>query len=186
MRRPLLLSVFGCATLLHVAASSSAKEEGEELWGEKSAGVHIALTISRATYAISEGIECRVQIQNTGESDFSFEVLPLFRTFTFEVKNAKGETVELTAYGKKIVSASDEGETMRMQLKKGESYSCQVFHLERIYDFSQDGEYTIAVSLSLPRESPDKKFSVVSKRQKLSIVTPKEFRLADIPPEKQK
>jgi hypothetical protein len=95
--------------------------------------------------AAGAGLNLTVTLENQSEMDLSFHFRTKYSMYDLRVEDHKGEPVPLTRFGKTVQGrGAREGSGVIARLKPGQRRE-HTLNLARVFDLTDDGEYTLTV-----------------------------------------
>lgn len=147
--RMLFVAVTGIACLTAMLAGAtmcSPMTDQKEIaeWGPETRGCRFAVTSERQQYRFDQPVRLRLVLENTSESPVSIVRTNLMAVYRFDVRLPDGNPAPLTLEGRRQRELpTDERSIVTME--HGQSDSGGVAMLNRLYDMSLRGEYTVTV-----------------------------------------
>lgn len=120
-------------------------------WGNPTEGFQISASTDKETYAPCEAINLTLILKNSGQGDAEPWTANIFdQTYRIEVILPNKQKAPLTLWGKRqsdlpIISRASS------TLKSGKTESASIPKLNRLFDMTVPGEYTIVVERTLPK-----------------------------------
>jgi hypothetical protein len=135
-------------------------------WGPTVDGVRIRLVTEKADYRPLEPISSVVDFQNLRSSDE--EILVAFKgSYDFEVKGPNGKDCPLTLWGQDYVYRNTDGEVRTA--KPGDVVSEREQVLNRLFDMTLPGNYTVTARRGWTGTDPTKSTELVSNPVTITI-----------------
>jgi hypothetical protein len=122
-------------------------------WGEAANGAQLGISVAVPTFVVSEPVWVTVTFRNTGKAPITYVETSPLQEYCLVVTDEKGKGVPLTRYGKRI--ADNFGEitrTMMRSLDSGAEIQVRL-PLNRVFDLSETGTYTITATRSVMLDS---------------------------------
>jgi len=148
-----------CAAIYAATDLASATRPGtnpaEAPWGAAVAGLRLRVTTNKGNYRLLEAVVCQIEIENTGPRNVWQErAAECLWLYTFDVVAPNGQKSPLTMWSKAIIAwhASIPGSGSRDRdegLKPGEIRPEHPVALNRAFDMTLDGKYTVTVHRQL-------------------------------------
>jgi len=161
-----------------LCASAETKEQ-PDAWGPETQGCRFSATSDRASYRFDQSIRLCLTLKNENNELAVVRQSHVFLAYRFDVRLPNGTPAPLTLEGKRQMDASSAGGSMfGITLKRGQSHIDEVPMLNRLYDMTMIGEYTVTVrrQVSIPRvlkpgeeRKPAVPFDVVSNTLKIVV-----------------
>jgi hypothetical protein len=150
---------------------------------EKEADVHkdfsLTLEFTKKVYFIDEKIECMVHLKNISSKDITR--VPIFAPYQFYkfLIKVNGLEMEPSAFLNDISIIGRENRSGEDNpLRSGVTRSTLFNHLNRLYDMSLKGKYTISVFMYLPKEGNQEGYeTITSNAVTITITEPEDYRL---------
>lgn len=140
-----------------MADSESRKEmnvEAKREWGKETQGHAISIMAKNAVVSPGDPIILTISLKNVGTEDIRvLETAPL-AAYAIEVLGPNGEKVPLTLYGKLSLESHRLGSRSVSILKPGAESSVEI-HLNRMFDFTIPGKYTVSVQRAIWKAETD-------------------------------
>lgn len=157
---------------LGVAAAMSGEEAASKepiVWGAAKEGCRLALKASLQQYRIDQPISVAMTLKNDSNNNVKFEVAKILMSYKFDVRLPDGGAAPLTLEGKKQ-SAGYVGVISR-HLRPGELITEDIPMLNRFYDMTLSGEYTVTAyrRLVLPTGGDGKEIEMQSNSIKITV-----------------
>jgi hypothetical protein len=115
-------------------------------------GLQLSLAVDRDEVPIGEPLVVRFSTKNVAKRPlFLLESNP-DTDYRFDVRDAKGNSVPLTEYGRKVLSNAEEVRLVMIKLRPGEEIRDEV-HADRIVQLNVPGTYYISARRRVP-EAP--------------------------------
>lgn len=155
-----------------MADSESRKEmnvESKRKWGKETQGHAISIIAKNEVVSPGEPIILTISLKNVGTADIRvLETAPL-AAYDIEVLGPNGEKVPLTLYGKISLESNREGSRSVSILKPGAESSVEI-HLNRMFDFTIPGKYTVSVQRAIWKaDTSPQKLKAISNKVNLTV-----------------
>lgn len=126
----------------------------ETAWGKEVEGLKVGVRLSRTKFAFGEPIVLHVTVKSVTPEGGSFTVSP--RPWVIKVRDHRGRSVPYTRYGERFhePAPSSAWEKPGFAWVSPPGIACdfytRVFLLERIADLTEEGTYSVSVSMRYP------------------------------------
>ena len=118
-------------------------------------GLELVVELDSKSFGPEEPVIIEVTLKNKSSKKYSFiQTLPE-RDFSFIVKDDKGQTVQLTKYGKLVTGPLDSLGKIGVTIKPDQELRYK-FLVSRLYDMSLSGDYSLTVFKSVLRAEDEK------------------------------
>lgn len=162
----MLVSVLGTATAVFGDSRRDGQPPAES--GATREGCRLSAAADRSSYAFGQPIIIRLTTENAGTKAVSvFWSYPM-EVYRFEIRNADGKTVPLTLEGERLASLG--GFSMAVvPLEPGDPKVDVVPMLNRWYDMTLQGDYTVVVHRRVLMPGASKPIELGSNTLKIAI-----------------
>lgn len=113
-------------------------------WGETVDGQAVSIGTNKASFDPGEAICLNIVFRNVGQRDLNITEVGAPMDYRIKVLLASGKEAPMTLLGKRAVAGFESAARNIFVLQPGKETHTQ-FRLDRIFDFSLDGKYTIVV-----------------------------------------
>ena len=142
------------------------KEKTPDAWGPAKDGCRLALKASQSRYRFDQPIALQMTLKNDGNSNVRIGLLDsILDMYRVDVRLPSGAAAPLTLEGKRLWSMGATDQT----LSPGEMAVETIPMLNRLYDMTLSGEYTVTVSRLQVYPVKGKVIEVVSNTIKIVV-----------------
>lgn len=164
------LSSLGALLYAGQPATTQPTADGNGSWGQTIDGLKLKVTVAKTRYAPLEPIRCEIQIQNTGSAKILLSrKAGVLGDYQFDIRSADGTEMPLTVYGQQQKLVSSLGATVLADLVPGQIWSDDVEMLNRMFDMTQSGTYSIVIKKHISYLSQSKE-NIDLQTNKLTLV----------------
>ncbi len=126
------------------AGEANNDEKQKEAWGPKVAGCRLSVTVDQMSYHVSAPISLQITIKNGGKERVSITRSDWMLVYDFDFRLPNGDPVPMTLEGRRQESIAGMTSVAKA-LEPGGVESDTIPILNRLYDMSLTGEYTLTV-----------------------------------------
>lgn len=138
-------------------------------WGPTTEGCRLSVSTDRPSYHPDQPIRLRLVTENTGGKEVHVTHSSLFMVYRFDVRLPDGKPAPLTLEGNRFLSRAAAAQSLD-PLRVGRQDTESLPMLNRLYDMTLVGEYTVSVYRQVwPPGRNQKPVDVASNRVKILI-----------------
>jgi hypothetical protein len=135
--------------LLSLLGATNANDATQ--WGPATEGCRISLSFDKTEYDFGESINLSATVQNVGREKLQVEGNQLRFPYRFEFYGPKSEETPLTLWGQAFMRTHGGSQSQQI-LSRGETRTDTFPTLNRAYDMTLAGKYSIVVHRIVPSE----------------------------------
>lgn len=181
-----ILLQLGIALLLLLAVipntGRSADDASEIQWGQEINGCRFSATTDRPSYRFDEPIPLNFVLENVGNEPMIVRATDAMKIYRFDVRRADGKPAPLTSEGRRQSNDLEGSENMSIKFPPGARRENGIAMLNRLYDMTLLGEYTVTVYREIWQKDGNKSFEVPSKKLKIVV---REYNAEEIKAQRQ-
>jgi hypothetical protein len=126
-----------------LALSAGTKEEDSTQWGPETDGGQVSLKATQSKFRFDQPIALQIVVKNVGDKRLYLVRTGLLFMYRFDVRGPDGKPCPLTREGSQEAMGGANGLRDSIALDPGKSNVFKVEMLNRIYDMSLMGKYTV-------------------------------------------
>lgn len=134
-------------SLLVLAASAkllmAAEEKEQAVFGPETKGCRFSVATDRPSYRYDQPIPLQLVLKNVGKKPVTVNFTGSLMMYRFDVRGPNGKPVPLTLEGKRQSNFAPQFELVTASLGPGRSDVGGIAMLNRYYDMTRLGEYTV-------------------------------------------
>jgi len=163
-----LTSVLAVSAALSIGMA--AEEEEPAVFGAETKGCQFSAATDRPSYRFDEPIPLRLVLKNVGKEPVTINSTNPLMMYRFDVRGPSGKPVPLTLEGKHQSNLVFSGELVTVSLDPGRSDVGGIAMLNRYYDMTLLGEYTVTAYRKLVwQKGEQESFEVPSNTLKIVV-----------------
>lgn len=143
----MVLCVGLCVTTLS-GGTGQGEETSVSRWGPTSRGCRLSIQATQPSFRYDQPIRVELILANVGEKPVRIFEEPVMVMYRIQVKSPDGEAAPLTAEGQRqMKELENEAARRSITINPGKTFSDRIVMLNRLYDMTIQGEYTVTISV---------------------------------------